>query len=386
LDKNSMRSPPRILIADDNEANLDILQTRLASQGYEIITAADGDEALDAARVHHPDLILLDVMMPKLDGVEVCRLLKGDATLPFMPIILVTAKGDIRDIVVGLESGADEYITKPVDHAALMARVSSILRIKKLHDTVQEQSARLQEQTAQLAEWNRTLEQRVAEQLVELERVNRLRRFLSPQLAELVISSGDDHLLESHRRDISVVFCDLRGFTALAETAEPEEVMDVLREYHAALGEIIYRFEGTLERFLGDGLMVLFNDPIPCSDPAVRAVKMAVAMRERVSQLAQRWRNHGYDLGFGVGIAQGYATIGKIGFEGRFDYAAIGTVANLASRLCSEAKPGQILISQRVFTAIEDHVEVNHLGDLSLKGITQPVPVRDVRKLRDQAQ
>jgi adenylate cyclase len=386
LDKKSMRSPPRILIADDNEANLDILQTRLASQGYEIITAADGDEALDAARVHHPDLILLDVMMPKLDGVEVCRLLKGDATLPFMPIILVTAKGDIRDIVVGLESGADEYITKPVDHATLMARVSSILRIKKLHDTVQEQSARLQEQTAQLAEWNRTLEQRVAEQLVELERVNRLRRFLSPQLAELVISSGDDHLLESHRRDISVVFCDLRGFTALAETVEPEEVMDVLREYHTALGEIIYRFEGTLERFLGDGLMVLFNDPIPCSDPAVRAVKMAVAMRERVSQLAQRWRNHGYDLGFGVGIAQGYATIGKIGFEGRFDYAAIGAVANLASRLCSEAKPGQILISQRVFTAIEDQVEVNHLGDLSLKGITQPVPVRDVRKLRDQAQ
>jgi adenylate cyclase len=380
-----MRSPPRILIADDNEANLDILQTRLASQGYEIITAADGDEALEVARTNHPDLILLDVMMPKRDGFEVCRLLKGDATLPFIPIILVTAKGDVRDIVVGLESGGDEYITKPVDHAALMARVASILRIKKLHDTVQEQSVRLQSQAAELAEWNRTLEQRVSEQLTELERVNRLKRFLSPQLAELVISSGNDHLLESHRRDISVVFCDLRGFTALAETAEPEEVMDVLREYHAALGEIIYRFEGTLERFLGDGLMVLFNDPIPCPDPAVRAVRMAVAMRERVAELAQRWRKHGHDLGFGVGIAQGYATIGKIGFEGRFDYAAIGAVANLASRLCSEAKPGQILISQRVFTAIEDHVEVDHLGELSLKGITQPVPVHDVRTLRDKA-
>jgi adenylate cyclase len=378
-----MRSPPRILIADDNAANLDILRTRLTSQGYEIVTAIDGDAALDAAREEQPDLILLDVMMPKRDGFEVCRLLKADPTLPFMPIILVTAKGDTRDIITGLECGGDEYLTKPVDHAALMARVKSILRIKGLHDTVQEQAARLQAQTAELSEWNRTLEQRVAEQVAEIERVSRLKRFLAPQVAESVVCAGDEQLLESHRRDVAIVFCDLRGFTALAETAEPEEVMEVLREYHAALGEIIHRFEGTLERFLGDGLMVLFNDPIPCPDPAVRAVKMAVAMRDCVTGLMERWRKHGRELGFGVGIAQGYATLGKIGFEGRFDYAAIGTVANLASRLCSEAKSGQILISQRVLTAVEDIVEAQHLGEVSLKGLTQAIHAHDVRRLKN---
>jgi class 3 adenylate cyclase/CheY-like chemotaxis protein len=371
-----MRSPPRILIADDNAANLDILRTRLASQGYEIVTALDGDAALDAAREHQPDLILLDVMMPKRDGLEVCRLLKGDTTLPFMPIILVTAKGDARDIIAGLESGGDEYLTKPVDHAALMARVKSILRVKALHDTVQEQAQ-------QLAEWNRTLQQRVAEQISEIERMSRLKRFLAPQVAESVVSAGDDRLLETHRRGIAVVFCDLRGFTTLAETAEPEEVMDVLREYHAALGEIIHRFEGTLERFLGDGLMVLFNDPVPCANPAERAVRMAIAMRDRVTEMAEGWRKRGHVLGFGVGIAQGYATLGRIGFEGRFDYAAIGTVPNLASRLCDEAKPGQILVSPRVLSAVEDLAETEPLGVLSLKGLARPVQVYDVRRLKN---
>jgi class 3 adenylate cyclase len=378
-----MRSPPRVLIADDNAANLDILQTRLASQGYEIITATDGDSALDAARQHRPDLILLDVMMPKRDGFEVCRLVKNDQTLPFIPIILVTAKGDTRDIVAGLECGGDEYLTKPVDHAALTARVKSILRIKSLHDTVQEQAARLEAQTAELSEWNRMLERRVADQVAELERMSRLKRFLAPQVAESVVCAGDAQLLESHRRDVAIVFCDLRGFTALAETAEPEEVMEVLHEYHAALGEIIHRFEGTLERFLGDGLMVLFNDPIPCPDPAMRAVRMAIAMRDCVAGLTKRWRLHGHELGFGVGVAQGYATLGRIGFEGRFDYAAIGTVANLASRLCSEAKSGQILVTQRILTAVEDIVEAEPLGEVSLKGLTQIVRVHDVRRLRN---
>lgn len=377
-----MRSPPRILIADDNAANLDILQTRLASQGYEIVTAVDGEQALESAREYRPDLILLDVMMPKRDGFEVCRLLKADPALPFMPIILVTARSDSRDIVAGLDSGGDEYLTKPVDHAALLARVKSILRIKALHDTVQEQAARLQTQSDELAEWNRTLEQRVATQLDEIERVRRLKRYLAPQLADLVISTGDDHLLESHRRNVAVVFCDLRGFTALAEAAEPEEVMEVLREYHAALGEIIHRYEGTLERFLGDGLMVLFNDLTPCPDAAARAIRMAVAMRERAAELGAHWRRRGHEVGFGVGIAQGYATLGRIGFEGRFDYAAIGTIPNLASRLCTEAKSGQILICQRVLNLVEDLVDAEPLGELTLKGLAQPVASYNVRRLK----
>jgi class 3 adenylate cyclase/CheY-like chemotaxis protein len=376
-----MRTPPRLLIVDDQPMNLDILQTRLAVHGYEILTAADGEEALAVARAQQPDLILLDVMMPKMDGIEACRHLKGDPSLPFMPIIMVTAKADSKDIVAGLEAGADEYLTKPIDQAALVARVKSMLRIKALHDTVQEQAARLEAQAAQLAEWNRTLEQRVAEQLVELDRVGRLKRFFSPQLAELIVSSGDERILESHRREITVVFCDLRGFTAFSEIAEPEEVMGVLREYHAAIGELVFRFEGTLERFAGDGLMVFFNDPVPCPDPAARAVRMGVAMRQRLEGLAAQWRKRGHELAFGVGIAQGYATLGKIGFEGRFDYGAIGTVTNLAARLCGEAQGGQILVSQLVYTAVEGMVEVETLGELTLKGFHRPVIVYNILRL-----
>jgi class 3 adenylate cyclase len=271
-----------------------------------------------------------------------------------------------------------------VDQAALVARVKSMLRIKALHDTVQEQAVRLEAQSMQLAEWNRTLEQRVAEQLAELERVGRLKRFFSPQLAELVVSSGGEKLLESHRREITVVFCDLRGFTAFSETAEPEEVMGVLQEYHTAMGNLIFRFEGTLERFTGDGLMVFFNDPLPCSDPAAQAVRMAVAMREQMGELGGRWRRRGHRLGFGIGIAQGYATLGMIGFEGRVDYGAIGPVTNLASRLCDEAQCGQILISQRVFAAVEDLVEAEPAGELSLKGFLKPVPAFNVVELRER--
>ncbi len=377
-----MRTPARILIADDNPMNLDIFQTRLAAQGYEILTAKDGEEALALALAERPDLILLDIMMPKMDGLEVCQKLKGDASLPFIPVIMVTAKADSKDIVAGLEAGGDEYLTKPVDQAALVARVKSMLRIKALHDTVQEQAARLEAQAAQLAEWNRTLEDRVAAQLAELERVGRLKRFLAPQLAEVIVSSGDEKLLESHRREITVLFCDLRGFTAFSETAEPEEVMGVLREYHAAMGALIFQYEGTLERFAGDGLMVFFNDPLPCPDPAARAVRMGVAMRQRVGELAAGWRKRGYQLDFGVGIALGYATLGKIGFEGRFDYGAIGPVTNLASRLCDEAKGGQILLSQRVYAAAEDLVEAEPVGEFTLKGFHRPVTSYNVLRLK----
>jgi adenylate cyclase len=378
-----MRAPPRILIADDQPMNVDILQTRLAVHGYEILTAADGEEALAIARAQRPDLILLDIMMPKMDGIEVCRHLKADDTLPFMPIIMVTAKADSKDIVAGLEAGADEYLTKPVDQAALVARVKSMLRIKALHDTVREQAGRLEAQSAQLAEWNRMLEERVAEQLGELERIGRLKRFLAPQLAQLIVSSGEERLLESHRREVTVVFCDLRGFTAFSETTEPEEVMRVLRAYHAVMGEQIFRFEGTLERFTGDGLMVFFNDPVPCPEPAARAIQMAVAMRHEVSELTETWRKRGHQLDFGVGIAQGYATLGRIGFEGRFDYAAIGTVTNLAARLCGEAEGGEILISQRVYAAVEELVKAEPKGDLPLKGFARPVPAFNIMALKD---
>jgi class 3 adenylate cyclase/CheY-like chemotaxis protein len=364
--------------------NVDILKTRLAVHGYELLTATDGAEALALASAHHPDLILLDIMMPRIDGIEVCKRLKADPSLPFMPIIMVTARADSKDIVTGLDAGADEYLTKPVDQAALVARVKSMLRIKALHDTTQEQAARLETQAAQLAEWNRTLEQRVTEQLGALERLGRLKRFFSPHLAELLISSGGEQLLESHRREVTVVFCDLRGFTTFANTAEPEEVMAILREYHAAMGELIFRFEGTLERFTGDGLMVFFNDPVPCPDPAARAVRMAVDIRQHMRMLTARWQRRGHALDHGIGIAQGYATLGMIGFAGRVDYGAIGPVTNLAYRLCDEARGDQILISQRVYVALEALLDAEPLGTISLKGFLQPVSVFNVRALKEE--
>ena len=373
-----MRDPPLILVVDDVPDNVDILQMRLESQGYEVVTAADGLEALDKIRTLLPDLVLLDVMMPKLDGIETVKRLKADPALPFIPVILVTAKADASDIIGGLESGGDDYLTKPVDHAALSARVRAMLRIKALHDTVQDQAKRLEDQAAQLAMWNSTLEERVAAQLSEIERVGRLKRFLAPQLAEMIVSTGDEGILESHRRDIVVVFCDLRGYTSFAETGEPEEVWAVLREFHAAVGPLVTRFEGTLDHFSGDGLMVYFNDPLPCTDPADRAVRMAVAMREAVGEMMSGWRRRGFDLGFGIGVAQGYATLGRIGFEERVDYTAIGTVTNLAARLCGKARDGQILLSKRVATAVEGSVTLEEIGSLALKGLSQPVAVYNV--------
>ena len=377
-----MRTPPLILIADDNPNNLDILQTRLAVHGYEILTATDGEEALLCAREKQPDLILLDIMMPKMDGIEVCRRLKADPSLPFMPIIMVTAKADSKDIVAGLEAGGDEYLTKPVDQAALVARVKSMLRGKALHDTVRGQAARLEAQSVQLTEWNRTLEQRVAEQVAELERVGRLKRFFSPHLAELIVAGGAEDPLKTHRREVTVVFLDLRGFTAFAETSEPEEVMGVLREYHAEMGKLILAHEGTLERFTGDGMMIFFNDPVLVANPGERAIRMALAMRDRVRELTVRWRRLGYELDFGIGLAQGYATIGAIGFEGRWDYGAIGTVTNLAARLCGEAKPGQILVPRRFLGTVEDLVEVEPTGELTLKGFSRPITTYNVLRLK----
>jgi len=370
-----MRTPARILIVDDNVANVKVLQTRLASEGYEIITAADGEEGLAAARNHTPDLILLDVMMPKLDGFEVCRRLRADASFPFTPIIMVTAMGDPKDVVAGLEAGGDEYLTKPVDHAALAARVRSMLRIKRLHDTVESLAAEVQQ-------WNASLERRVEEQVRELESVGRLRRFFSPQLAELIVKGGAEDPLKSHRREITVVFLDLRGFTAFAEVAEPEDVMGVLHEYHEIAGKLILDYEGTLEHFAGDGITVLFNDPVPIPNPSERAIRMAVAIRDRIRDKVKEWVGRGYDLSLGIGIAQGFATIGAIGFEGRWDYSAIGTVTNLAARLCAEAAGDEILIAQRVYVGLETLIEVGPEDALTLKSLRRPVVTYRVQGLR----
>jgi len=370
-----VRTPPLVLIADDNPLNVDILKTRLEAHGYATVTAADGEEALAVARAACPDLILLDVMMPKLDGLDVCRRLKADSALPFMPVIMVTAKTDSADVVAGLDAGADEYLPKPVDGAALVARVRSMLRIKALHDTVEAQSA-------ELAAWNKDLQDRVATQLGELERVGRLKRFFSPRLAEAIVGGGADDPLRTHRREITVLFLDLRGFTAFAETAEPEEVMGVLRAYHTVAGRLIHESEGTLERFAGDGIMVFFNDPEPIDNPAERAVRTALAIRDRVGELALGWRKQGWELGLGAGIAQGYATLGAIGFEGRWDYGAIGTVTNLAARLCAEAPAGELWVAARVHAAIEALVEAEPLPPLALKGFQRPVGAARITALR----
>ncbi|MER9243792.1 response regulator [Mesorhizobium sp. M0633] len=376
---SALHDPPRILAVDDTPENLEILRMRLEANGYEVATAADGEEGLAKARELTPDLILLDIMMPKLDGISVVRMLKHDQSLRSIPVILVTAKADTRDVVDGLDAGGDDYLTKPFEHRALLARVRSMLRQKALHDTVASQAKRLEDQAAQLSDWNRSLEQTVADQVTELERMARLRRFLPEQVADLIVAAGNgDALLQSHRREVTVVFCDLRGFTAFAETAEPEEVMTVLAEYHSCLGEQIVRHQGTLERFVGDGIVVVFNDPLACADHSERAVSMAAAMRDAIDEHSERWRKRDYLLGFGIGIARGHATIGRIGFDQRSDYAVIGTVSNHAARLCEEAKSRQILVSQRVLGAVESLVESVLVGELTLKGFRRPMPAYEI--------
>jgi adenylate cyclase len=359
-----------VLAVDDQPANLRLLEAVLTPRGYDVRTAGSGAEALDTLAKGEVDLVLLDIVMPGMDGYQVCRAIRADERLGFLPVVMITASGD-QERVRALEAGADDFVAKPFDKAELLARVASLARVKRYHDTVRRQAA-------ELAEWNATLVDRVRAQVEELERLGRLRRFLSPQLAELVIDAGDDSFLRSHRQEIVVVFCDLRGFTPFAEASEPEEVMEVLGTYHQELGELIHRFEGTLERFTGDGLMVFFNDPIPCPDAAARAIGMAVQMRERVRALAQTWAEDGHLLSLGIGIAQGYATLGRIGFEGRYDYAAIGSVTNLAARLCAEARPWQVLVTRRVLAAAGDGPEADPLGDLRLRGFSRPFPVFDV--------
>ncbi len=363
-----MSAAAKILVVDDTPRNVKLLGDLLAAKGYAVVTAASGAEALEQVASAQPDLVLLDVVMPGMSGYEVCRRIREGPAGRIVPVVMVTALDPAEERIKGIEAGADDFLTKPINQPELLARVRSLLRIKALY--------------TQLEESNRTLEQRVAEQVEQLERLSRLKRFFSPQLAELILSGGAEDPLKSHRREITVVFLDLRGFTAFAETAEPEEVMGVLRDYHGEMGRIIMAHDGTLERFAGDGMMVFFNDPVPVPDPAGRAVRMVLAMRERLHALAAEWQKHGFELDFGAGIAQGYATIGAIGFEGRLDYGAIGTVTNLAARLCGEAQPGQILISKRVLASVEAMVETEPVGALALKGFVKAVPVFSVTGLR----
>ncbi len=371
-----MNTPAKILIVDDTPRNVKLLADLLTVKGYNVVTASSGREALVQVETERPDLVLLDVVMPEMSGYEVCRAIRAQPATAMLPVIMVTALDPGEERVKGIEAGADDFLTKPINQPELLARVRSLLRIKELYDQVQSQAV-------VLSEWNGDLERRVQEQLQQLERLERLKRFFSPQLAELIVAGGAEDPLKTHRREVTVVFLDLRGFTAFAETAEPEEVMGVLREYHSEMGKLILEHEGTLERFTGDGMMIFFNDPVLVPNPAERAIRMALVMRERVQELTVKWRKLGYELDFGVGIAQGYATIGAIGFEGRWDYGAIGTVTNLAARLCGEAKPGQILIAQRLLGAVEDIVEAEVVGELTLKGFHRPVAAYNILRLKN---
>jgi class 3 adenylate cyclase/CheY-like chemotaxis protein len=361
---------PVVLVVDDLSANLRLMEAVLAPRGHQVILAGSGAEALDILSSQDVDIVLLDILMPDMDGYEVCRRIRADQRTAYLPVVMVTASGD-QEKVNAIEAGADDFVAKPFAQPELLARVRSLVRIKRFHDTITRQAA-------ELADWNRELEERVHRQVEELERVSRLRRFLSPQVAEVVLATGDGAFAAGHRRDITVVFADLRGFTGFAETAEPEDVWGVLGQYHQSIGDLVMRFDGTLERFTGDGIMVFFNDPVPVDDPAAQAVRLGVAMRARVQELAEAWRREGHDLALGVGIAQGYATCGRIGFEGRYDYAAIGTVTNLAARLCSAAEPWQVLVTQKVNAAVEELAVTRPIGELTLRGFSRPVATFDV--------
>jgi adenylate cyclase len=364
----------KILVVDDMPMNVKLLEDVLSARGYAVTTAPSGPEALASIEKNPPDLVLLDVMMPGMTGYEVCQAIRANPKTTILPVVMVTALDAKEERIKGLEAGADDFLTKPVNQPELLARVKSLLRIKTLYDQVEAQKT-------ELADWNKNLSQRVEEGIAELEKLSRMKRFFSPEVANLITSGDANDPLKSHRSEITVVFVDLRGYTAFTESADPEEVMSVLREYHAQMGKLIMAHNGTVERFAGDAIMIFFNDPIPVPNPAEQAVRMAVAMHDAFNECAARWRKLGFDLNIGIGVAQGYATLGAIGFEGRLDYGAIGAVSNLASRLCSEAKAGQTLVPQRVLGRIDDIVEAEPIGELSLKGFQRPITAFNVIRL-----
>jgi adenylate cyclase len=370
-----MSGPAKILVVDDTPLNVKLLRDLLEAKGYAVVTAVNGDEALGKVAADRPDLVLLDVMMPGLSGYDVCRRIREDPQTALLPVVLCTSLDPQQERVKGIEAGADDFLNKPVNQPELFARVKSLLRVKSLQDKVAHQAE-------ELRAWNERLEERVREQVAQLDRLSRLKRFVSPKIGELILAGEVDDPLKTHRREITVVFTDLRGFTAFGEGAEPEEVMGVLRDYHATLGNIVVKHEGTIEHFAGDGVMILFNDPIPLEQPELAAVRMALEMRDAVGKLSADWKKRGHELGFGVGVANGYATMGAIGFEGRRDYGAVGPVCNLSARLCSEARAGQVLVSQRVHGRIEQSVNAEPAGEFTLKGFHRAVSAFNVSALK----
>jgi DNA-binding SARP family transcriptional activator/class 3 adenylate cyclase len=367
-----------ILIVDDTPANVRLLEAILVTHGHQVRSVASGAEALAVIEGDSPpDLVLLDIQMPGMNGFEVCRRVREQDALAMLPIIMITAAGGAEKLTA-LDCGADDFIPRPFDQAELLARVRSLLRIKRYHDTIAGQAA-------ELTAWNRVLEEQVAEQVDETQHLQRLRRFLAAHVAEAVLSSGDDAILEPHRREVAVVFCDLRGFTSFASNAEPEEVLSTLLDYHAVVGATVARFGATVGGFAGDGVMMFFNDPFPTDEPALRAVQATLEMREALRPVAQRWSQRGHRLGAGFSISYGFATLGMIGFEGRYEYTAIGTVVNMGKRLCDAASADEILIAQRVFSAVEDHVQAEQLTPLQLRGFDAPVPIWRLAGLRSDA-
>jgi adenylate cyclase len=365
----------RVLVVDDVPENVRLLEALLGPRGYEVITATDGRAALELAESAKPDLMLLDIVMPGTDGYQVCRTLRERDETAVLPIIMLTAS-DGPEKTRAIEAGADDFIAKPFDRHELLTRVDSLLRIKRYHDTMKAQAA-------ELRELNRTLEERVQTQLQELERLQRLRRFLSPQLAEAIVAFGDESILRTHRRQVAMLFADLRGWTGFVDAAEPEELIRVLGEFHGVIGRLVKRFDATVGFIQGDGVQLFFNDPIEVPDAALRSVRLACALRDEMAELTPRWRKLGYDLDVGAGLALGYATCGEVGFEARSDYAALGTVTNLASRLADEAAAGQILIAQRLYAEVEDAVEVESIGEFALKGFQRPVAAFNVVGIRE---
>ena len=359
-----------IVVVEDDDHIAELLELYLTQASFRVFRAATGEDGLGLVAARSPDLVVLDIGLPGLSGYDVCRAIRANPQSGILPVVMVTAL-DASERIAGLEAGADDFLTKPINQPELIARVKSLLRIKSLYDEVQRQRTELED-------WNRTLEQRVEQGVAQVERLSRMKRFFSPQIAELILGGGTDDPLRSHRSEITVVFLDLRGYTAFTEASDPEEVMSVLREYHREMGRLIMVYEGTVERFAGDSIMVFFNDPLPVTNPAQKAVHMALAMHAEFARLAGDWVKRGYNLDFGIGIAQGYATLGAIGFEGRLDYGAIGLVCSLAARLCAQAKGGQTLVSRRVLATIEHLVQAQSVGELTLKGFQRPVPAFNV--------